>query len=289
MVYSTREVDPLKCIKCGSEIPSESKFCLSCGQAIASGRPETPTPTPRKNSGLLAAVAGVLIVALIIALALMARGRGVTQSPSVQVETAPVLKAPQIPDAPQPSVLQTEAKQPEEPKPPPADVVAYLEHLKKVEQARMNLQQKEIAAFTRMLAQAWADPLKKMLSMTDPDIPDNEIDSSAEDLKKEMAGLTREWQQLSAYFLSVPAPQPCQELAGKYYDALRDVIVHVGKLQTYLANQDMNVMSMRGQSGSIDHKLQAADTELAKVCTQFNIEKSFKVHSDLAQTPVLGF
>jgi len=283
----------MKCTKCGNEVPSESKFCLSCGQPIsARSEAPAPTPAPKKSLGVWAVVAGLLIVALAVIFGFFIRGSKVTQAPPIpNPQQAPVLKAPATPNSPQPNVLKTDVEKPPlQPKaPPPPEVVAYLEHLKRVDAMRLALQDKEITVFLTMLGQASAEPMRKMLELTDPDVPDVKDDETIVKAKKEMSDLTARWQQLSAYFLSVPAPPQCQALAGKYYDALRDVIVYVGKLQTFLTNQDLGVASMRGKSKPIDQELAEADTELASVCTQYGIQKSFSIAGDMTQTPVLGF
>lgn len=283
----------MKCNKCGNEIPSESKFCLSCGQAVPV-RSETPAAVqaPKKRTAVWAVLAGLLIVALAIIFGV--RGSKVTQAPTIpNPQQTPVLRAPAPPNSPQPNVLNTDVEKPplnapQKPQ-PPQEVVAYLEHLKRVDAARLALQDKEIKVFLTMLGQASAEPMRKMLELTDPDVPDVKDDETIGAAKKQMATLTSEWQQLSAYFLSVPAPPQCQALAGKYYDALRDVIIYVGKLQTFLTNQDLGVASMRGKSKPIDQELADADTELANVCTRYGIQKTFSIAGDMTQTPVLGF
>lgn len=289
----------MKCRKCGAEIPAQSKFCLSCGEAVSSGTAEAPSPAvvPKKRLGLWGAIAGLCVVALLVFLALKLQGSRVTQAtPPPNLQQTPVLRAPASPDSPQASVLQTDVQKPPldlkkpEQQPPPEEVVRYLEHLKRVEQARMALQEKEITALGTLLAQAWAAPFKRMLELTDPDVADVGDDTASQaEMKKTFATLTREWQQLSAYFLSVPAPTQCQVLAGKYYDALREVIIHFGKVQSCMINQDMNVMNMRGKSRSIDEKLVAADGELANVCRVHNVDKTFSIQADVSQTPLLGF
>lgn len=287
----------MKCGKCGNEIPSQSRFCLACGEPVSTGSSETPArPIPKRRLGLFAAIAGLCLVGAAVLLAFIVHGSKVTQAtPVPNPQQTRVLNAPAPPNGPHPNVLQTDVQKPpldlkkeEKPQPPP-EVVAYLAHLKRVEDARLALQERHIRILTAMLAQAWAEPLQKMLDLTDPEARDDELTKSGANLKKEMSNLTREWQQLSAYFLSVQPPPQCQALAGKYYDALRDVISYIGKLQTYFANQDLNAMSMRGQSRPIDEKLLAADQELAKVCRENNVEKTFSIHADIAQTPVLGF
>lgn len=302
MVYSiqhlSKEAVAVKCSKCGSEIPSQSRFCLSCGQSMeASGAASpAPAPAPKKKTVLFGIIAGLLIVAAIFAFAL--RGKGVTSAtPVPNGNQTPVVNAPSPPNGPNADLLKTNVKnQPIDlnaPKktPPPADVVAYLAHLQKVEDLRMALKTQEEVALINIIPHLQVDPLKQVLDWSDNlegNAPAQEK-TTEDKAKDEMKKLSADWQKLAAFFLSVPAPQACQSLATKYYDALRDVISTTGDLQAILISGDVGkAYTMQGKSSHIDDKLIAADQELGNICTQYGIDKSFSIKSDTGMAPVMG-
>jgi len=236
-------------------------------------------------------------VAIAAAAFYMIRGRAVTQAnPVPNPQQNPVAGAPTVPNAPQPNVLQTEVNKPplEVNKPqkpaPPADVIAYLEHLKKVEARRMALKSEEEGALLAIIPHLQVDPLKEMLDWSDNPDTNKEPGKTTEDKAKDMmAQLSRDWQDLAKFFQSVPAPEPCATLAAKYYDALRDVISTTTDLRSVLVNGDLEkAYKMRGKSGGIDDKLIAADQELGGVCSRFGIERSFSIKSDTGMQPIMG-
>ena len=283
----------MKCSKCGNEIPSQSRFCLTCGESIISNRTTNISEAPesrKKKTGLWAAITGLAIVAIILALKL--HGMRVTQAtPVPNPQQTPVVNAVPIPGGPQPNVLDTNVeKTPEEKPEPPADVVAYLEHLKKVEQTRMALQEREISTLSVILTKRFGDQWTRILKWSeDEDNTEDAERTPQEEISRDLSALSRDWQLLARYFLSVQPPAGCQDLYTKYYSFLIDVISTMGKLQDLAVKGDLNVMQMQGKSGHIDEKLISADQELAKVCNQYGIDKSFSIQSDSSQTPLLGF
>jgi len=288
----------MKCSDCGNEIPSQSKFCLSCGKAVgATGAMAPAREQGRKRLWIGAAVAGLLLVAIAVGAVYMLRGRAVTQAtPVPNPQQNPVASAPNVPNPPQANVLQTEVKKPpldvnNPRKPvPPADVVAYLEHLKKVEERRMALKSEEEGALLAIIPHLQVDPLKDVLDWSDNPDSNKEPGKTTEDKAKDMmAKLSRDWQELAKFFQSVPAPEPCATLAGKYYDALRDVISTTTDLRSILVNGDLEkAYKMRGKSGGIDDKLIAADQEMGGVCSRFGIERTFSIKSDTGMQPIMG-
>lgn len=276
----------MKCSKCGNEVPSQSKFCLSCGQPIPV-RSEMPAPAavPKKKTAVWAVLAALVIVALALALGFFIRGSRVTQAPTIpNPQQPPVLNAPATPNSPQPNVLNTDVekpplKVPEKP-PPPPEVVAYLEHLRKVDAARENLQSKEVEVLLNMVPVAMKAQYEKAFNMTNPDTNPSDLDTSSE-ITKAVNQLNRDWQQLCRLFLSVQAPEPCAALAGAYYGALGDVVKQMTDVNQMLAKAQLGSLEVsKGKSGSIDDKLDNADRELSAVCSKYGIDKSFAIKSD---------
>lgn len=277
----------MKCSKCGTEIPSEAKFCSGCGET-ASPEGHTigvqPAGDSRKKTGVIAAVLAVCIVA--IALGMYLKGQRVAQvGPTSIPSQPPVLNAPTMPQPQQPGVLQapqTEAKEPEKKDIPP-EVVAYLAHLKKVEEYRQAVYAKEIQA----VMAAASDAMMKALPFDwDEDEPEKPTDT----LAKKSMDFSRDWQQVSAYFLQVKAPPDCGALASKYYDSLSTFIVFMGKFQDSVSKNDIaGLHAIKADAGSLDKKFNEADSELGKVCDKFGLEKTFTIRGDSGQTPIFGF
>lgn len=273
----------MKCGKCGDEIPSQSKFCLSCGEPVTGDGAEAPASTAReKQLRLVGAAAGLCVVALAVFLVLVARGSRVTQPPPVpNPQQAPVLHVPAMPDVPQPSVLATDVQRPEKAQVPP-EVVAYLEHLRRVEKARQDMSARELNNLVAMAP----DMISRAFTL-DEDIGE-QPDTRA--LSGQASQFSREWQQISQYFLSVQPPEACAPLAGKYYDSLREFIIFMGSFQDAVARTDVaRLQQIKRDQVSMDQKLTAADKELARVCSRFGMEKSFAIQADTGQTPLLGF
>jgi flagellar biosynthesis/type III secretory pathway chaperone len=286
----------MKCTKCGSEIPSQSKFCLSCGQPLA---PATAAPAvraaaagPSKTTKIMAIVAGLIVV---LAIGLFAHGRAVTQaSRSTNGNGSPVVKAPMPAGGPQADLLKTNVKNPPlnlnapAKTPPPQEVLDYLAHLKKVDDARQDLQRREIASMLGMMTKAQASNLEQWLKADDPDAKMDEASSSTE-AKKLTADMNAEWQKLCQLFLSVPAPQPCAALSGQYYDALRGVLGAFQQVNEKVANLDVSALYlMQGQTSKVDEKFTKSDTELANVCSKYGIDKGFSITTDGGMPALTG-
>ncbi len=285
----------MKCSKCGGENPSQAKFCISCGQSLApTGMPVAAAPdVPTKSSPALGIIAGVLVVILLAVVAMWVKGRGVTQASIPNGRQTPVVRAPGLPTGPQADLLKANKNQmptlntPQK-NPPPQDVVKYLEHLKKVDDARLELQRREVASMLGMMTKAQAANLEQWLKASDPDTQINEADSTAE-AKKMTSELNTEWQKLSAFFLSVPAPEPCATLAGQYYDALRGVLTSFQQINQKVADLDVSALyMMKGQTDAVDAKFTKTDTELSSVCTRYGIDKTFSITPDGGMPSVTG-
>ena len=278
----------MKCSKCDSEIPSQSKFCLTCGEPVVLNRTTNVSEAPenkKKKIGFWAAITGLVIVVIILALKL--HGMMVAQStPVPNPQQAPVVNVPPLPGGPQPSVLNTDVQnpplKPDEKPQPPADVVAYLEHLSRVEKMRQDVCAKELNDLIAQAPQIIAKAFSFDENFEEPD--------SAGELSGKASQYAREWQQISAYFLTVRPPEACNALAGKYYDSLREFIVFMNAFQYAASKTDLaKLKQIQRDQTSIDEKLTAADQELASVCNKYGIQKSFSIQADTGKTPLLGF
>lgn len=276
----------MKCSKCGTEIAPGSRFCSGCGSP-ASSESSAAEPVSRKKTGALAAIVGLSVV--IIAAALIAwymRGQRVADIGPAEAPGQPgVLSGPNAPTNRQPGVLQTpkvEVKQPEK-KEVPKEVVEYLEHLKKVEEYRQQVYAKELQA---VMASA-SDSIMKALPF---DWDEEDPKKPTDELAQKSMDFTKEWQQVSAYFLQVQAPPDCAQLSQKYYDSLSTFIKFMGRFQDAVSKSDVpGLKAIKADAGEVDKKLGDADGELGKVCTKFGLEKGFSIKGDSGQAPMFGF
>jgi ribosomal protein S26 len=97
----------LKCIKCGSLIPEQSKFCMTCGEPVVvkKAAPVVEKPPVRKKYSLIAMIIALLLVAIIASLiALKGRGDKLLSASSPNGIQSPVLRAPAVSGVPQPGL-----------------------------------------------------------------------------------------------------------------------------------------------------------------------------------------
>ncbi|MHB0999734.1 MAG: zinc ribbon domain-containing protein [Armatimonadota bacterium] len=276
----------MKCKKCGSAIPSQSKFCLSCGEPVQKPNNELKVPaTPKKRSNLWTMLAALLIVAA-LATIIAFKGRServmdISRVPSHRQTS--VLNAPAAPDAPQPGILQGEGPRlvPAEPESgPPADVLAYLEHVKKVEMYRRSMRLDLTPAF---------DMLKKAYSIRE-EPGDEERAETNQEISSGYSEYTLKWQQIVAYFNSVRAPESCRPLAGAYSDALGRYSSVMIKIQFCLEKKDLTGLTdLRGSAQSnVDSSLRKANEELVTICKYYGINRSFEIQTDEAVDSLLS-
>ncbi len=291
----------MKCEKCNAAIPDKSKFCLVCGASVekkvdVSEEPIADTPSVESKTKLIAIITALVIIALIaVFMALSNKGSKLTSANKVDGEQMPILNAPSPNEVPQPGVLQAnpanvgpqtgllqgaENEPPAQKPAPPAEVLAYLEHVKKVEQYRQTMRLDLSPAFD-MLAKA--NSLKG-------EFEQEAADAAKQSIDKEYSNYVSKWQQIAAYFNSVPAPPPCQTLAGAYGDALGKYSAIMIKIQYSLIKKDINtLMQMKDKAqGEVDQSLINADNELSTVCKTYGINKSFAVQPDKGMDSLLS-
>jgi hypothetical protein len=265
----------MNCRKCGSAIPQGSKFCANCGTPVISRELINQQPAPtKKKTALWAILAALAAVALIILLFLFLRGKPVIEPPThAVVEQSPVLT---VPNAPAPD------------KKPPADVVAFLEHLKKIDKERLELQKTEIITVSNMVATSTSDSLKQAFANSGIEGEDTSIPSQADKTKETVDKLTNDWDALLAKFNSLQPPAACAQLAGQYSNALGLVVKRQVGIIVAIQKLDLNADALKkGQSSDIDDALESSDTEVKNVCTKYGIKKDFTISSDRGGAPSL--
>ncbi|MHB1455995.1 MAG: zinc ribbon domain-containing protein [Armatimonadota bacterium] len=287
----------LKCVKCGSLIPEKSKFCMTCGEPVTVLK-EKPmierTPIRRKYS-LIAMIAALLLVLLIASLiAIKGKNDRLLSAENPNGIQSPLLKGSDVSGVPQPGILQANAPDqtgagllqgdtatpPPQKTGPPADVIAYLEHVKKVEQYRQTMRL-DLSPAMEMLTDAYS--LKT-------EFDDETAAQTRQSIDEGLSKYTLKWQQIVAYFNSVPAPESCRLLAGTYGDALSKYSSIMIKIQLALSKKDISsLMEMKGRAQKdVDTSLRSADAQVSSVCTAFGVAKTFSVEPDQGTDSLLS-
>lgn len=254
----------MKCKKCGSIIPSASKFCQNCGLSVSSRTNETAPLASKKKLAILGTVAGVAVVVCILILLMTLKGRPVTDTGVHQVGQSPVMSAPVAPGLPK---INQNVKQ----APPPA-VVAYVEHIKRIEANRVNMRVDLSPAF---------EMLKKAQGIQG-DVDDQERGQKQQDISTGIDEYTQKWQKLVDSLNSIQPPSGCEQLAGAYATALGKYSQVMINIQIAINKQDISsLMAMQGTAQSdVDVSLQQADQELSNLCQNFGMTKSFGITPD---------
>lgn len=282
---------------------------MTCGEPVQEKKekPVVEKPSIRKKYSLIAMIAALLLVAIIASLlALKGRGDKLLSTSNPNGIQSPLLRSPNMSGVPQPGILQANAPNPNgagvlqanAPNPPaagvmqadavnppqktgpPADVVAYLEHVKKVEQYRQSMRL-DLSPAMDMLTEAYS-----LKTETDDDAAAQTKQTIDEGYSK----YTLRWQQIVAYFNSVPAPDSCKLLAGTYGDALSKYSSIMIKIQLSLSKKDIStLMALKGSAQKdVDTSLRSADAQVSSVCKTFGITKSFTVEPDQGEDSLLS-
>jgi len=209
---------------------------------------------------LLAALAALLLVAIALLIFLLLRkGEKVTD-------------ATRLPSPGQPAVLSAPVRPATPESKPPPEVVAYLEHVRKIEGKRRDMRLDLTPAFD-MLKQAEA--LKG-------EVEDEERSASDKSISSGVDEYTKQWQDLTEEFNSVNSPPQCAQLAGAYSTALGKYSAAMIKIQVSYQKKDIGaLMGMQGSAqADVDTSLIQADQELSTVCTNYGIKKTFAISPD---------
>ena len=196
---------------------------------------------------------------------------GVLQAPAQNPPSAGVLEAA-APNTPAPAVLKSEPAPPPRKAGPPAEVVAYLEHVRRVEEYRQSM---------RLDLSPAMDMLTDVYSLR----TETDEENASQTRRSINTGYTRytsEWQRILTYFDSVRAPESCRLLAIAYGDALGKYSSIMMTIQRCLNNRDIStLMGLQGKAQkSVDSSLRKADAQVSAICRTYDIDKTFSVEPD---------
>jgi len=289
----------MKCPKCAAEIASTTKMCPRCGTFLA--ETETASPAVKQRAMWPYAVAGALVLVILIALILqmlLSGGKSVTGGDPVAVTGPSVTNAPVIPQG-GPSVTNAPAVTPPtgpalptgpEKQPPPPDVLEYLEFVRQVEAARQKLLKDNGRALS-MVSTAFAKNLENMIGWVEDDsVP---VDPFA-DVKKEHGIHLNNWQMLIRHFDTKRPPAACADFAGTYRMGLSSEAEAMRRVSTLVNGINLNSTESMSQAltqlqgmksdpnlqGNIDQAVESADSKLAELCSRLGIQKPFDVKKE---------
>ena len=287
----------MKCAKCGLDLPPGTRNCPRCGSVneFAPVEPRGTNPLVYVVSAL--AVIGVL--ALIFYAVFAAKGeKSVTTVPPGRPSDGTLTTVP--PPQPGPSSVTPPAVR--KPK-PPADVVEYLNFVKKVEEHRQMLLKDTTNALTLAASSGGTKALLSMIDMAmDPDGTEA-MDPLAE-TKQELNRQYTNWRNTLEYFDKKPAPTQCREFSGAYRQVLFSEARTIGEIATNF--NSVNIMNPDDMSGllnslrqmkndpsiqvNIDKSADDADAALTALVSNYDMEKPFDVPREQQTSgSIMGF
>lgn len=273
-------------------------MCPRCGTFLA--ETETASPAVKQRAMWPYAVAGALVLVILIALILqmlLSGGKSVTGGDPVAVTGPSVTNAPVIPQG-GPSVTNAPAVTPPtgpalptgpEKQPPPPEVLEYLEFVRQVEAARHTLL-KDTGRALSMTTNAKG--LENMIGwvMGDDSVPADPL----ADLKKELGIHLNNWQMLIRHFDTKKPPAACVDFAGAYRMGLSNEVEAMRRVSILVNGINLNSTESMSQAltqlqgmksdpnlqGNIDQAVESADSKLAELCSRLGIQKPFDVKKE---------
>jgi hypothetical protein len=196
---------------------------------------------------------------------------------------SPVAPTTQISGAPATPITPQEAKR------MPADILAWLQHLERTEAERNRISHSQIGAVSAALAKMSLGGAEKMLGELLGGDDQAPIQTPTQDVANSISAKQQEWDQLQAFFQSVPPPPACISIAQNYGQALAGTRQMMLELLTAIARADQSpeqaiaaLSAMRGSSSErIDRAANEADNGLAAICAQYDAPKWFSVKGDI--------
>ncbi|GBC93143.1 hypothetical protein HRbin15_01630 [bacterium HR15] len=286
------------CPNCQQPLPENAQFCLRCGRPVTLTQMGTPPvqssphqAQPRGRPykwlalglGLLALIALAFVIGTQSGLLTQARVKK-PSGPSVLEAEAPKTTGPSVleAEAPKPSgpsVLEAEAPQPKQ---PPPHILDWLEHLRRTEQRRQQME-RNITPLFSMVVQAIVLRAQVAQGIAQGDLEQAEAnyEREREKLRQSYQHRRKEWEELLRFFRSKQPPPECQALADTYYAGLSEYITTISQIENDLIEGDLGGLTglLGSAQSELDAKFAHADEELTKVCEQYGIRKYFTIGS----------
>lgn len=186
----------------------------------------------------------------------------------------------------------------------PADVRAWLEHLRKIEERRVALSEDHLSKmFVTMARMQGAGAMEMLQSLMNPE-GDFEPKPPSQDFVEELRPLKEEWTKLVTDFGAMPPPAECVPIRNEYDMALRETGGMIGDLVNVLSQpietkEQQNpavgtLMKWKGKSAQrIDEPAKRADQGVGDICRKYETAKWFSIVGDVGGggmlTKGLGF
>lgn len=296
----------MKCAKCGLDLPASTRQCPKCG--LINELEQAPAAAKKRNPVLFVLI-GLAIVGL-LALGIYAMSsRNVATTPGgVERNDTNITTAP--PGKPGPGGLVTAppgssepAKTPEgvaKPK-PPAEVVEYLNFVKKVEEHRQMLLKDTSAAL--LLAVGGQQKSYEAILDAIEGGESAEVKDPLTDMRKELNRQYGNWQATLKYFDEKPAPPQCRDFAGAYRAVLASETETIKREVQITSKIDVTkgdsistgLSAMLGMQkdpnlqANIDKSADDADAKLKALVSNYDMEKPFDVPREKQGGSLLGF
>lgn len=169
--------------------------------------------------------------------------------------------------------MQVTKPQPQQPM-PPADILAYLRALERIERKRRSLSSGAGGVFELLNAAIG------LVQSINPEAADSaQADASRQRITAGFARYRMAYLQLLRQFRAIPPPTACQQLALSYERALVMHVQTIQELEQAMATRDISkpLFALLTVDRKLKSALNVADNALATVCYRYSIPKFFRI------------
>lgn len=287
------------CPRCGGALTAGARFCGACGQAIDQAiysvisEPLVGPSPPKRNKWLVPTFAGLAAVGLIL-LALGSAGLLKFRSePESGVAKASIGPAPGLLEARggvQSGVTQATVPQNVS---MPADVKAWLEHLRQTEERRVKITSDQlIRSYVAMAEVNGLSVEKALLDAMASDDSSAEPKQPKDTLGEDVQIMQSEWTKLTQFFNSMRPPAECMPIWNEYDKALRETGALtsevVGILGGAIGGKGDATAAIRRlkeiegvNRARVDQPALAADRLVGELCAKYSTPKWFTIQGDI--------
>ncbi|MBI1756867.1 MAG: hypothetical protein HYR64_07155 [Fimbriimonas ginsengisoli] len=259
------------CPKCGNVSPIGTPQCPRCGLEFA------PSPVRAGRSPWLYAALGALAVLLAL-LAMVSMG--ILGKPGQAVP--PVTQA--MGKAASPALERTAAIHAL-----PPDVAAWLEHLRRIEDRKVELAQRQVAEAMIVMQRMQVPTMGDADQAGEGAPPSQQAKAKIEDWRPP-------WDALLKEFEAVTPPDECKPISGPYFSALNEVGALMGDLSKALAVSQEDqagalqaLEKLQGHTGQpVDERFKAADGAMKTLCDHYLVAKPFDIKADVGVGGLFG-
>ncbi len=288
----------MKCTRCNSDIPAQSRFCLKCGAPVSSGDPgqrqpqaqrtvsgttRYPETTTQPGGSKRWVVPAVLTLLVVAGLGVWGLSSRLTQKAATPTSPAPLVQAPAQPNvgtlvqAPAQTNTAPIVQQPAASAPDNSAITNYLAFLQNIEATKQQIISQELGNAISTYGNLTPDEVKAESSTS-------KAKQFLPKINQDSQNITQMWSELIEKFENVTPPPACTQLARDYDTHLNLIEGMFTKVHTSLqqAQSDPNgainaLTSMMGSSSQADQSAAIANDDLRAVCSQYHLSKDFSI------------